>query len=95
MSLCMLRRPFSTTCTVHYDWSRHPSVNMNCKVIEGEASKSKPIIIVHGMLGSSTNWMSLARQGAFGPVSFIYYGFVNLIASLGIHWGSIMQNNRL
>ena len=70
-------------------------MNMNCKVIEGEASKSKPIIIVHGMLGSSTNWMSLARQGAFGPVSFIYYGFVNLIASLGIHWGSIMQNNRL
>ena len=47
-------------CPLLYDWC-HPSVAMNCKVIEGEASKSGPIVIVHGMLGSSTNWMSLAR----------------------------------
>ena len=72
MSLCiqkLLRRPFSTSVPLPYDWSRHPSVAMNCKVIEGgggeEDKRSKrPIIIVHGMLGSSTNWMSLARKGS-------------------------------
>ena len=69
MSLCiqkLLRRPFSTSVPLPYDWSRHPSVTMNCKVIEGSGEEDKrskrPIIIVHGMLGSSTNWMSLARE---------------------------------
>ena len=67
MSPCiqkLLRRPFSTSVPLPYDWSHHPSVAMNCKVIEGggEDKRSRPIIIVHGMLGSSTNWMSLARD---------------------------------
>ena len=54
----LLKRTFSGRCS-SYDWSRHPSVAMNCKVLEGEIPK--PVVIVHGMLGSSTNWLSLAR----------------------------------
>ena len=56
-----LRRSFSWGTPLQYNWSNHPSVTLSCEVIEGEASNLRPIVIVHGMLGSSSTWISLAR----------------------------------
>ena len=56
-----LWRSFSTRPPLQYNLSTHPSVALSCEVIEGEASNWRPIVIVHGMLGSSSTWISLAR----------------------------------
>jgi hypothetical protein len=45
-----------------YDWSQHPPpVKLNFRVLEGFDGGSEPIVVFHGMLGSSANWLSLAR----------------------------------
>ena len=57
----LFKRPFSTNCDLPYDWPHqchHPTAAMNCESVK--CSKVKPIVIAEGMLGSSTNWSSLA-----------------------------------